>query len=127
MTHTVSHGAPVPSRPVPTSPNGEVSSPPGSDFAAFYAAFPRKVGRKDAERKWLKAIKDGASPADLLAGAERYARERDGQDPKYTKHPASWLHQGCWMDEPGLRLVSGDGYRPFTNPTNHDAYDEELI
>jgi hypothetical protein len=125
VTHGMSHGAPDPTRPVPTSPNGEVPSPPGSDFAAFYAVYPRKVGRKDAERKWLKAIKDGADPAAVVAGAKRYAAERDGQDPKFTKHPATWLHRGCWMDEPSLRLVSG-GYHPYADPVDDSVYFEDM-
>lgn len=118
-THTHTHTEPEP-HTEPVTP-----SPPGSDFDRFYAEYPRKVGRKDAERKWAKAIKDGADPDRVIEGARRYAVERDGQDAKFTKHPATWLHRGCWMDEPGLRLVSG-GYQPWTNPTDQDAYDEEL-
>jgi hypothetical protein len=125
VTHAVSHGAPDPTRPVPTSPNGEVSAPDGLDFAAFYAAYPRHTGRKEAERKWLKAVKDGAAPADLLAGAKRYAATRQGQDQRYTAHPATWLHQGRWMDEPELRLVS-NGYQPYRDPEDQSVYDEEM-
>lgn len=104
------------------------ASPEGSDFDRFYAAYPRKVGRKDAQRKWDKAIKDGANPDVVIAGAERYARQRSGQDAKFTKHPATWLHQGCWMDEdqPSLQLVSG-GYQPFRNPTDTSVYEEDLL
>lgn len=132
VTHTVSHGAPDPTRPVPTSPNGEVSPPSGSEraaqFAEFYTAYPRHTGRKEAERKWLKAVKDGADPAAILAGAKRYAQQREGQEARYTKHPATWLHQGCWMDEPGqpgLRLVS-NGHVPYRDPDDQSVYDEDL-
>jgi hypothetical protein len=121
-THTHTHTEPEP-EPKPSS-----SSPAGSDFDRFYAAYPRKVGRKDAERKWTKAIKDGADPETVIAGAERYARQRAGQDQKFTKHPATWLHQGCWMDEDQthLQLVSG-GYQPFRNPTDQSVYEEDLL
>ena len=34
-----------------------------------------------------------ATSAELLAGAERYAAEQRGQDPRYIKHPATWLNQ----------------------------------
>ncbi|OKO71893.1 hypothetical protein AC630_31760 [Bradyrhizobium sp. AS23.2] len=36
----------------------------------------------------------------MLNGAMRYAAERTGQDPKFTKHPATWLNGECWKDEP---------------------------
>lgn len=126
VTHGVSHGAPDPTRPVPTSPNGEVSAPEGLDFAAFYAAYPRHTGRKEAERKWDKAIKDGADPEAVIAGARRFAASRHGQDPKFTPHPATWLHQGRWSDDPEpLRLVS-NGHQAYRNPTDPDAYTGEL-
>jgi hypothetical protein len=47
-----------------------------------------------------RALKHGVDPAALIEGARRYAGERAGQDPTYTKHPATWLRGGCWEDEP---------------------------
>ena len=45
-----------------------------------------------------------------LAGAQRYAAERKDQDPKYTKHPATWLNGGCWEDEaPGAPVIDEHG------------------
>jgi hypothetical protein len=34
----------------------------------------------------------------ILQGAMRYAAERRGDDPRCTKHPATWLNKGCWSD-----------------------------
>lgn len=31
----------------------------------------------------------------------RYAAQRDDEDPRFTKHPATWLQGKCWLDEPG--------------------------
>jgi hypothetical protein len=46
----------------------------------------------------------------LIAGAQRYAVERREQDPKYTKHPATWLNAGCWQDEaPGAPVLDESG------------------
>lgn len=28
----------------------------------------------------------------------RYAAERDGENPRYTKNPATWLNKACWND-----------------------------
>ncbi|MBY8974645.1 helix-turn-helix domain-containing protein [Rhodobacteraceae bacterium NNCM2] len=70
-----------------------------SSFEAFYAQYPRKTGKRAAEKAYRKAIDEGALPSDLIAGAMRYAAERDGEDPRFTKHPATWLNKGCWEDE----------------------------
>lgn len=69
------------------------------DFEAFWQAVPRKTGRGQAERAYLKALKL-ATPTVLLGGIERYARERSAADPQFTKHPATWLNGKCWLDEP---------------------------
>lgn len=97
-------------------------------FGEFWTAYPRKIAKKDARRAWDKAIKDGADPTLIAAVAKRYATEQAGREPKYTKHPATWLNKGCWEDEPEqppLRAVSG-GYQPWTNPTDQSAYHEDL-
>jgi len=45
-----------------------------------------------------------------IAGAQRYAVERQGQPPKYTKHPATWLNGGCWEDDPpGAAVIDEQG------------------
>jgi hypothetical protein len=77
--------------PGPTSPGG---------FDEWWAHYPRKVAKGAAQVVWERVIKSGkANAVDLLAGAMRYAAERDGQDAKYTKHPRTWLNAECWLDE----------------------------
>ncbi len=76
-----------------------------SNFIEFWQHYPRKVGRKTAERAFAKAVKEGADPKDIIAGAMRYAAERDGQEPQFTKHPSTWLNAGCWEDEPAPQLT----------------------
>jgi hypothetical protein len=68
-------------------------------FANFWAVYPKRRGKNHARQAFKAAIK-GASAADIIAGARRYAAERARQDPRYTKHPRTWLNGGCWEDEP---------------------------
>jgi hypothetical protein len=70
-----------------------------SEFEAWYAQYPRYVARGAAEKAYAKA-RTIASAEELFAGAMRYAAERQGQDPQYTKHPATWLSAKGWLDEP---------------------------
>jgi hypothetical protein len=113
--------------PTPAAPAADAA--PAVGFADFYAAYPKKRERAAAAKAWDKAIKTGASAARIVAAARTYANERDGQDPKYTKHPATWLNKGCYDDEPDpvafppLKAVSG-GYEPYRNPVDQSAYDD---
>lgn len=110
----------------------EPPAPSAPGFDDFYAAYPKKVARGAAEKAWAKAIKSGADPARVVEAARVYAKQRRGQDPKFTAHPATWLNQARYDDEPDepqfppLRAVAG-GYEPFRNPTDDDAYTGSLF
>ena len=59
-------------------------------FAAFWQAYPRRVSRGAAEKAYHRIIRGReATEAELLAGAMRYAAQRDGEDAQFTKHPAT--------------------------------------
>lgn len=88
--------APNPENPTQRSKNADEI---GSDFKIWYAKFPRHEALARAEKAYRAARKSGASAAELLAGAERYARLRAGEDKRYTQLPASWLNGRCWLDE----------------------------
>jgi hypothetical protein len=95
-------------------------------FGAFWIVYPKKRAREEAKKAWCTAIERGADPQHIVTAATAYARERASEDPKFTKHPATWLTKGCYDDEPDpagrpqLRAV-GD-WQPYTNPTDHSVY-----
>jgi hypothetical protein len=68
-------------------------------FDEFWQAYPLHKAKGAAKRAFDKAIKAGASAAEIIEGAKHYASEKAGQDPRYTKHPANWLNAECWADE----------------------------
>lgn len=68
-------------------------------FDDFWAVYPRRKAKEAARRAWAKAVKR-VDPAVIVEGARRYAVECQGRDPKYVRHPATWLNGGCWEDEP---------------------------
>lgn len=97
-------------------------------FKKFYAAYPKKKDPRKARDAYDAAIKRGATPEQLLAAAERYAAERKGENPRFTKHPTSWLNADAYLDEPDeVQQASGDGHTPYRNPENQDVYDEGLL
>jgi hypothetical protein len=83
------------SRPRPKENGG------GADaaFERFWAVYPKHVAKDAARRAFAKAIKR-VDLETLIAGAQRYAVARRGQEDRYTKHPGTWLNGGCWEDEP---------------------------
>lgn len=65
----------------------------------FWPAYPRRVGKGQA----LKAFRSARKQTELetiLAGVRRYAADRQGENPEFTKHASTWLNGQCWLDEP---------------------------
>lgn len=73
------------------------------EFDEWYKAYPRKRDPIAARKAYDKARANGATSEDLKLGAIRYAQERAGEDPQFTKHPATWLNRGSWMNEPEVK------------------------
>lgn len=84
------------------------------NFDRFWAIYPRKTGKGEARKAWLKAIVL-ATPDLIIAGVERYAPTRIGEDPKYTPLPTTWLNQQRWEDEPETPRPAGPQTRRQQN------------
>lgn len=67
------------------------------DFTAFWALYPRKVGKLAAQPAYKKALRH-ATHDEIMEGVRRYLNgKRSYAD---WAHPTTWLNQGRWMDEP---------------------------
>jgi hypothetical protein len=64
----------------------------------FWPIYPRKVGKPEAFKAFVKARKT-ADLETILSGVRRYALARASEDAQYTKHPGPWLNAGRWEDE----------------------------
>lgn len=76
----------------------DVSQKPPDLFDEFWSAYPQKVGKVAARRNFDRAVKAGADPGDIIAGAKRYAASENVRR-GYVKHPQGWLTDGRWADE----------------------------
>jgi hypothetical protein len=108
--------APVPSAPPLASLAVRQRSRADVEFDRFWAAYPRRVAKREARKAWDRAIQR-ADPDRIRIGAERY-RDDPGRDPAFTAHPATWLNGDRWNDEPTPRaraspngFVERDGLR----------------
>lgn len=74
-------------------------------FAAFWKAYPRKVGKEKAWQAWQRVRPDADLLTAMLAALEWQSRSadwmRDGG--QFIPHPTTWLNQGRWDDEPCAR------------------------
>jgi len=77
-------------------------------FAAWWAEYPRKVGKPAARKAFARAVKAGATLeqlADGLDGWAAYWTLRD--DPEFVPYPATWLNQERWNDDPPQQRPRG--------------------
>ena len=83
----------------------------GLDFDAFWAAYPRKVGKGSARTAYARALKAGATAGAILDGVRG---AHWNPDPQFVPHPATWLNGDRWLDE---RLPPAELKPPATGPT----------
>jgi hypothetical protein len=67
-----------------------------ADFDAFWAAYPRKVGKGAARKAWVKAM----SKTDRATIMDAVAKQHWPADAQFLPHAATWLNQERWTDEP---------------------------
>ena len=85
---------------------GYVDRPIGSfsydKFLIFWNAYPRKVGKGAAEKVWSKLKGDEELFTKILTAVDN---QKNGEswlkeNGIYIPHPATWLNQKRWEDEP---------------------------
>ncbi|RKD68991.1 hypothetical protein BJ928_104129 [Rhizobium sp. WW_1] len=86
--------SPKPQSSIPPSPPKGGSSPAG--FEDFWAIYPNRVGKRDAEKSFAKALSRANLP-EILAGLRRYVAKTDDRP---WCNPATWLNQDRWTDDP---------------------------
>lgn len=99
---------------VPTTPKRKPRTPsadgdlPG--FTIWWEAYPRKTAKIAARKAYAKTIKAGITSDHLLTAVRRFAATRKGEPPRFTCHPATWLNEGRYDDEPEVSGTFTDAY-----------------
>lgn len=86
-------------------------------FMAFWAEYPRKVGKRSAESSFGQAVKRVGAAHPIIAGALRFAHDPNLPDKYFIPHPATWLNRDGWEDEP----LPPRGGRPGVVQAGRDA------
>lgn len=79
-------------------------------FDRFYETYPLHRSKEAARKALEKALKK-ADIDTIVAGAERY-RDDPNREQAFTKHPATWLNQECWEDDPLPARSTSTGRNP---------------
>lgn len=89
-------------------------------FNQFYATFPRRVSRADAEKAWLEINPDSELTARIMKAVRAYADSVQDVEPRFIKHPGAWLRAKRWEDE--LSANSGNGHaKPVIVKTDEES------
>ena len=67
------------------------------NFQIFWKKYDYKKSKSKAEASFKTALKK-ESFENIIAGLENYIKNL-GTDPKFWKHPTTWLNSGSWSDE----------------------------
>ena len=75
------------------------------EFQEIWNIYPRKEGRKNALKAYIKARKNGTSQEEIKKGLDAYISKIKAEktEPQYIKHGSSWFAQECWLDEYSLK------------------------
>jgi Helix-turn-helix domain len=89
-----------------------------ADFRIFWSTYPRRTGEHAARRAYEAAWRK-IGPATILKGVRRYAAERDGEDPRFTKHPRTGSRRKLGTMSPSRGGVrNGDHYQTRATPSS---------
>lgn len=70
-------------------------------FDEFWSVYPKRPEgnpRKPAKERFTAAIKRGVDPQAIIMAALAYARQRQGEESRYTVTAAVWLRQERWTE-----------------------------
>jgi len=69
------------------------------NFNEFYTLYPRKQGRRAAEKSWQRLSSQEQQEAyDALSNHIEYWKLKQTEK-DFIPHPATWINQGRWEDE----------------------------
>ena len=68
-----------------------------NDFNAFWAAYPRKVGKALCRKVYVRALAK-IKADELLEKTHAFAASCSGKEVKFIPHPSTWLNQERWND-----------------------------
>lgn len=84
-------------------------------FVDFWKAYPKKVGRSDAQKAWEKLKLDAVLLASILDALKSQALSADWQKDggKFIPHAKTWINGRRWEDEVSTSPTAQNRANPF--------------
>jgi uncharacterized protein YdaU (DUF1376 family) len=89
-----------------------------SDFQEFWKVYPKRSGtnpKAPAFQRFQAAVRGGAAPAEIIAGARRYAEHMRAEKKigtEFVKQSMTWLGQRLWEDYAATAPPDADFSKP---------------
>lgn len=71
-----------------------------NEFELIWTNYPRKQGKQNALKAYIKARKSGTSEESVRKGLYSYLKyiQAEKIEPRYIKQGSTWFNQQCWND-----------------------------
>lgn len=92
------------------------------EFDVLWEMYPRKQGKSNSQKAYIKARLKGAVYRDVEKGLQNYVEyiNRNKVEPRYVKMGSTWFNQKCWEDN-----YDDNGGNTATPKTYGDSNGEE--
>jgi len=97
-------------------------------FDQFWAAFPKKRSKGQAEKAWVKLQPDEQLLDVILTAIEQAKKSEEWrkENGRFIPYPASWLNAKGWEDE-YINGIPPDEHKPKPSPTETTDYTDVYI
>jgi hypothetical protein len=88
-------------RDIAANDDTESPAPEDDGFDTFWAAYPRKVDKQNAQKKWQKLKPDAALRETIMNALARHKVSRDWvkDNGQFIPYPSTWINKKRWEDE----------------------------
>lgn len=99
-----------------------------NEFKGLWDMYPRKQGKTNAWKAYLKARLNGAVYSDIENGLKNYIAyiKKNKTEARYIKMGSTWFNQKCWEDSydnhGGNQGLKSEDKRPFADQETDDWF-----
>ena len=97
------------------------------EFEKLWKLYPKKVGKKDALKHYIKSRKSKTTYEDVLNGIKKYNDyiSKSNTSIKYVKDGSSWFNQESWNDERILEEKENNIPEWFDEDLGRGGFDDD--
>lgn len=104
ITNTIPISIPI-TNSIPNTNSSNNNKELEKEFNIIWADYPRKQGKANALKAYIKARKNGADKETIYSGVQDYNKyiKVEKIKPQYIKQGSTWFNQECWNDDYSIK------------------------